>query len=221
MLRDYDKEPIVIKNNYLLKRDFTFYAFMLPFFILVAYIAYFYAMPEAMVENDGARLRRVQTGLTIGIVGTLLMAFVFIRTIFRFKKNPLFIKIFNNQITYDYLTEKGEFTTFMLPKENIKSVKWCFFPYAMLTEKDKFWLIEANNDKLGRYLFAPLQLIFSAIHLLIYSIINFKLEKYVLIRFQGGIMAIPKKEYPSNEKIPFEWKSLFNSQVWQGAYYGK
>jgi hypothetical protein len=48
-----------------------------------------------------------------------------------------------------------------------------------------------------------------------------KFEKYVLIRFKGGIMAIPKNEYPSNENIKFEWRTLFNCQSSGGHYYGK
>ncbi|MDR1977053.1 MAG: hypothetical protein LBQ18_08720 [Campylobacteraceae bacterium] len=220
-MRDYDKEPLVVRNRYLLKKELAARLFMLLLFILLAYGAYFYAMPEAMAENDGARLRRLQSGLIIGVIGICSVAFILTRAVLKFKKNPLFIKIFNDKITYDYLTEKVEFKTFILPKENIKSVKWGFYPYAILNEKDKIWLIEASNDKFGAYLLSPLQLILSTIYLLIYSIINFKPEKYVLIRFPGGIMAIPKKEYPSNEKIPFEWRSLFNHHILQGAHYGK
>ncbi|MDR2080891.1 MAG: hypothetical protein LBP54_03250 [Campylobacteraceae bacterium] len=149
------------------------------------------------------------------------MIFVLVKAIVKFNKNPLFIKIYNNKITYDYLAEKGKFKTFELPKEQIKSVKWGFFPYATLDEKDEIWITETTYDKFGTFVLSPLNFALSCMYQIIYCIVNFKIEKYVLIRFKGGIMAIPKEKYPSNEKIKFEWRSLFNCQMGHADHYGK
>jgi hypothetical protein len=211
-MRDYDKNLIVIKNNYLLKREITACVFALPLFIF----GIFYALHEAVTQINIMR----QTILIISVISAASIVFLLIKAIIKFNKNPLFIKIFNNKITYDYLTEKGEFKVFELPKKHIVSIKWGFFPYAILNEKDEIWITETTDDKLGAYIFAPLNFILSFIYQTIYCIVNFKISTYVLIRFKGGIMAIPKNEYPSNENIKFEWKSLFNCQILQGDYYG-
>jgi len=220
-LRDYDKEPLIIKNRYMIKRTLVGFVCILCVVLFVMCGLYFYAIPNAIAENNTLHLRYRQIGLMGIAIGTIVVSFMICTIIRNFLKNELFIKIFNNQISYDYLTEKGEFKTFVLQKKDIKLIGWGFFPYAVLDETDRIWVTEIKAGKSDAYLSLLVNFIIYILYQFIYFVINLKFEKYVLIRFKGGIMAIPKNEYPSNENIKFEWKSLFNRHIIGGHYYGK
>jgi hypothetical protein len=229
---DYNKNPIVIRNSYLLKRSLVGSFLLFCLCLFAAYRLYFHGIPKAIIENDAVDLRYWQGGLIYIAVNGTIAFFIIANIIRNFLRNPLFIKIYNNHITYDYLTEddklklfdlfvnKSDIKTFTLQKADIKSVKWGFYPFARLDKDDKIWISETTDDKFGTYLFIWVAFLWSAMYQLTYFVINFKIETYVLIRFKGGIMAIPKKEYPSKEKIKFEWRTLFNCQSSGGHYYG-
>jgi hypothetical protein len=219
-VRDYDKNPIVIKNSYLFKWNLTIFVCLSCTVLFFIVGDYFIAIPKSIAENDMFSLRRQRSMMISAIVG-LLVAYIWAYREYRYYfKYQLFIKIYNNKITYDYISNKGhELKTFTLLKTDIKYIKWGFFPYLNLNKnnKDKIWMMEWTNDKLGSYLLSPVVFAVSCIYQLLYFLVNFKIEKYVLIRFKGGIMAIPKNEYPSNENIKFEWRSLFNIYVFTGG----
>jgi hypothetical protein len=217
-VRDCDKNPIVIKNNYLFKKEFIAGEFMLPIIITLIYIIYTYMQKP---DNNTLNLIYCKTGIVLGIIALLFIFRNFFKAVKNIKNVKLFIKIHDTYITYDYLTQKGEFKTFVLQKNGIETVKWGFFPYAGLDEKNEIWITETTRDRFGVYLFLPLNFVISCIYQILYFITNFKIEKYALIRFKGGIMAIPKNRYPSNENIKFEWRTLFNRHILQGDYYGK
>jgi hypothetical protein len=216
-----DDEPIVVENRYLLKREFVGFTIYLCIFLFFAYRMYFYAIPNAITENDVIDLRKYQGGLVAIATGTIVALFMVGKIVMHFLKNRLFTKIYDTYITYDYLTQKGELKIFTLQKQDIRSIKWGFFPYSRLSEEDKIWVTETKGSKLSICISLVLHFLIYIIYQFIYIVINFKIEKYVLIRFKGGIMAIPKDKYPSNENIKFEWNSVFNSIPMGGHYYGK
>ncbi|MDR2080889.1 MAG: hypothetical protein LBP54_03240 [Campylobacteraceae bacterium] len=213
-MRDYDKNPIIIKNNYLLTKEIMDFVCFVCFAALPIFcLFYFYVVPEQLKH----------WGLMYIIPATIATFLLLCKTIMRFKKRGLFIKIYNNKITYDYLTRKHEFKTFTLPKEQIKSVKWGFFPHARLDKDDRIWEAEGTDNALNIAVAFLIWFIFliCTVYQLLYCAVNLKIEKYVLIRFKGGIMAIPKKEYPSHEEIKFEWNTIFNAQPYRGSYFDK
>jgi hypothetical protein len=218
-VRDYDKNPIAIRNNYLLKREFVGLTIYMCIFLFFAYRMYFHGIPNAIIENDVIDLRKYRDGLITTTIGTIIGLFMVGKIVRHFLKNKLFIKIYDTYITYDYLTEKGEFKIFTLQKQDILSIKWGFFPYSRLG--DEIWVTETEGGKLDICFSLVLHFLIYIIYQFIYTVINFKIETYVLIRFKDGIMAIPKKEYPSNENIKFEWNSVFNSIPLGGHYFGK
>jgi hypothetical protein len=94
--------------------------FLLPIIMIAGYVACLHIF-EARLNNDKLDLLYLEIGIILGVIGLL---FIF-RNFFKAIKNTrLFIKIYTNSIIYDYLTEKGEFKTFTLQKNDIKSVKW-------------------------------------------------------------------------------------------------
>jgi hypothetical protein len=172
----------------------------------------FIFIPESIAQNDTSSLIRQKSGVISAIASLLLLYVWSYKELKYYFKYQLFIKIYNDRITYDYISSKT-LKTFTLLKADIKSIKWGFFPYSFLDENNQIWMVERSNDKIGAIFVSPIVFVVSCIYQLLYCIVNFKIEKYVLIRFKGGIMAIPKKEYPSNEKIKFEWRTLLDVRL--------
>lgn len=222
-IRDYDKNPIVIRNNYLLKRFLTTSILFLGFMVVLALSMHFFGIPRAVLENDTLDIKINKTAMIVSILAAIIYLIHMFRIIVRFSKKLLYIKIFNEKITYDYITEKNKLKTFVLQKENIKTISWSFFPFAILEDKDEIWItdIKDKDKKRWAYLGMIFTIPLSFFIQIIYFIVNSKIEKYVLLRFEGGIIAIPYNDFPDNKNIKFEWKSLDNLEIFGGYYFGK
>jgi len=215
ILRDHDEEPIVIENDYLLKSELTSRVALLIFFGWAISIN---LTPEADSLNE--LYRRMALGTAIfGVLWTLLTN---IKMLKRLIKDKLYIKIYKDKITYDYITEKAEFKTDVLKKQAILSVKWALFPYAI--KDTEIWIneIKSTDDRRWVYFFSPLHIIVTIIYTVIFISINkFKIKKYLLYRFSDGMIAVPNTKNILKKKVDFEWKSLINRYILKGGYYAK
>lgn len=214
------ENPIIIKNNYLIKKELLVVAFLAPI-IIVSFFCLLYAnITRGDTAKDKLDASFATYGIMLALSSILVMIYVAYKT-FKHKRVELFIKIYDDKIDFDYLTTKYEKKTFILKKNEITSVKYGFFPYSQYDEKDEIWITDYKKDRLGTFIFMPIQFLISSVYLCLFIFINRKFEKYVYLRFNGGIISIPKNDFPNNKNIKFEWKSLFNCQILGGQYYAK
>ena len=213
--RDHDEEPIVIENDYLLKSELTSRVALLIFF---GWLISINLTPEADSLNELYRRMALGTAI-VGILWTLLTN---IKMLKRLIKDKLYIKIYKDKITYDYITEKAEFKTDVLKKQAILSVKWALFPYAI--KDTEIWIneIKSTDERRWAYFFSPLHIIVTIIYTVIFISINkFKIKKYLLYRFSDEMIAVPNTKNILKKKVDFEWKSLINRYILKGGYYAK
>jgi hypothetical protein len=219
-LRDYNKEPIVVENRYLHKKQLLALLFFAPIALFSLYYLTLVKLPNEQANGEAIDVTFVKIGISMAISSLIVLAYILYRAYRHSKIKPRII-IHRDNIEFEYFTEHYELKTYNLLKSNIQTVSWGFFPYAILDEKDEIWITQTKDDKLLAYILSPLNFLLSSTYLFLFIIINFKVEKYVYLKFKGGIIAIPKNEYPSNENIKFEWKSLFNRHIMEGNYYAK
>lgn len=220
LTKDYDKEPITIKNQYLFKKELIVCVFFAPITIFSLYYLYFIKLSKEKMIGDKVDIMFTNMGISMAVIGLIMLIYFFIKAV-KHSKTKLYIKIYGNRIEYDYFTEKYDIKNYILFKDDIKSISYGYYPYSILDDKDEIWITEEKEDKLGTLIFSPISFLLSLIYLILYIFVNLKIEKYVYLRFQGGIISIPKDDFPDNENLKFEWKSLFNRQILGGNYYGK
>lgn len=203
-----------IKNTYLLKVELSSKVTFLIFFICLLSIS---LTPEADSLNEFYRRMALGTAI-FGIIFTLVTRN---RMLYRLITGTLNIKELEDSVVYEYVTEKGEIKTDTIFKDHISSITWSIFPYA--SKNKDIWFTEGEKDsKRWTYVFSPLYLILSAVYWLIYLFFNkFQIEKYVLFRTDEGIFSIPNKQLHLKKSVDFEWKSLINRLIINGASYAK
>jgi len=213
--RGYDEEPIIIENDYLLKSELTSRVALLIFF---GWLISINLTPETDSLNE--LYRRLALGTAyFGVLWTIASNF---KMLLMLMKNKLYIKIYKDKTTYDYITEKAEFKTDVLKKQAILSVKWALFPYAI--KDTEIWINEmkSTDDRRWAYFFSPLHIIVAIMYTVIFICINkFKFKKYLLYRFADGMIAVPNTKNILKNKVDFEWKSLINRYILKGGYYAK
>lgn len=208
-------EPIVLENNYLLKSELTMRISMFLFFSWLMSIS---------LTPESDPLDEIYRKLTIGssVLGFIVVFLLNLKMLKALIKNGLQIKIYDNRIIYEYVTEKGKKKEDIIRIDEITSKKWSFFPYAI--RDTEIWITEIKDkdDKRWAYLFSIFYILVSLFYQLIFIVLNkFKVEKYLLYRFKDGIVAIPYDKTLFKEKFPFEWRSLVNRYIFKGGYYGK
>ena len=206
--------PLKIQNNYLLRVDL-----MLRIILIVLFTWGISSSLVAQEDSLNELYRKMALGTSIfgllwGFIGHGKMLIGLI-------KNKLFITINKDQITYEYITEKGEKKTHTLFYNQIEKVSWSFFPYSVMT--DEIWIteIKEKDKKHWAWLFSFLYVGITLVMQCLYIILNFKIKRYILLRFKDGVMAIPVKSGVSITHIGFEWNSLINRIIFNGGYYGK
>ena len=206
--------PLRIHSNYLLRVDL-----MLRIILIVLFT--WGISSNLVVEEDS--LNELYRKMALGtFVFGLFWSFIGHGKIFLgLVKNKLFITLNKDQIAYEYITEKGEKKTHTLFYTQIEKVSWSFFPYSVMT--DEIWItdIKERDKKHWAWLFSFLYVGITLIMQCLYIILNFKIERYILLRFNDGIMAIPVRNGVSITNISFEWNSLINRLILNGGYYGK
>ena len=201
-MRDYDKEPLIIKTE-------QFHLFLFEFACCIIGIFAFYLGLE---DTFGERKARYPiAGVAIG----LIMIFMSIRSIIKIKKSPkLFTKIYNDKIIRDYIEveyrifEDNKVKTWEIKKPY--KVTW-YFKSIWPKEKDKDGKNFLSKDWAILLAYA-FRLIFWALGMLLFLVLfainKFKLQKYYIIENDDYIFSVKMtdetKEFFGETK--FSWK---------------
>ena len=193
-MRDYDKEPLIIKIEQLHLFLFEFVCCLFGVFMI------YIGLEDAFGER---KARHPMAGVGIGLV----MIFMSIRSIIKIKKSPkLFTKIYNDKIIRDYI--EVEYRIFEDDKVKTWEIK---NPYKVTWYFKSVWPKE--KVKYGKnILYYAFRLIFWALGMLLFLVLfainKFKLQKYYIIENDDYIFSVKMtdetKEFFGETK--FSWK---------------
>ena len=187
-MRDYDKEPLIMKTEQFHLFLFEFVCCLIGIFII------YIALEDAFGER---KTHYPMAGVAIG----LIMIFMSIRSIIKIKKSPkLFTKIYNDKIIRDYIFEDNKVKIWEI--KNPYKVTWYF---------KSIWPKEKVKDG-KNILYYAFRLIFWAfgmlLFLVLFAINKFKLQKYYIIENDDYIFSVKMtdetKEFFGETK--FSWK---------------
>ena len=187
-MRDYDKEPLIMKTE-------QFHLFLFEFVCCLFGVFMIYlGLEDAFGER---KAHYPMAGVAIGLV----MIFMSIRSIIKIKKSPkLFTKIYNDKIIRDYIFEDNKVKIWEI--KNPYKVTWYF---------KSVWPKEKVKDG-KNILYYAFRLIFWAfgmlLFLVLFAINKFKLQKYYIIENDDYIFSVKMtdetKEFFGETK--FSWK---------------
>ena len=193
-MRDYDKEPLIMKTEQFHLFLFEFVCCLIGIFII------YIALEDAFGER---KTHYPMAGVAIG----LIMIFMSIHSIIKVKKSPkLFTKIYNDKIIRDYI--EVEYRIFEDNKVKIWEIKK---PYKVTWYFKSVWPKEkVKNGK--NILYYAFRLIFWALGMLLFLVLfainKFKLQKYYIIENDDYIFSVKMtdetKEFFGETK--FSWK---------------
>ena len=187
-MRDYDKEPLIIKTEQFHLFLFEFVCCLIGIFII------YIALEDAFGER---KTHYPMAGVAIG----LIMIFMSIRSIIKIKKSPkLFTKIYNDKIIRDYIFEDDKVKIWEIKK-----------PYKVTWYFKSVWPKEKVKDG-KNILYYAFRLIFWALGMLLFLVLfainKFKLQKYYIIENDDYIFSVKMtdetKEFFGETK--FSWK---------------
>ena len=187
-MRDYDKEPLIMKTEQFHLFLFEFVCCLIGIFII------YIALEDAFGER---KTHYPMAGVALG----LIMIFMSIRSIIKVKKSPkLFTKIYNDKIIRDYIYEDNKVKIWEI--KNPYKVTWYF---------KSIWPKEKVKDG-KNILYYAFRLIFWAfgmlLFLVLFAINKFKLQKYYIIENDDYIFSVKMtdetKEFFGETK--FSWK---------------
>lgn len=187
-MRDYDKEPLIMKTEQFHLFLFEFVCCLIGIFII------YIALEDAFGER---KTHYPMAGVALGLV----MIFMSIRSIIKIKKSPkLFTKIYNDKIIRDYIYEDNKVKIWEI--KNPYKVTWYF---------KSIWPKEKVKDG-KNILYYAFRLIFWAfgmlLFLVLFAINKFKLQKYYIIENDDYIFSVKMtdetKEFFGETK--FSWK---------------
>lgn len=187
-MRDYDKEPLIIKTEQL-------HLFLFDFvWCLIGISGIYIGLEDAFGER---KTHYPMAGVAIG----LSIIFMSIYSIIKVKKSPkLFTKIYNDKIIRDYIFEDNKVKIWEI--KNPYKVTWYF---------KSIWPKEKVKDG-KNILYYAFRLIFWALGMLLFLVLfainKFKLQKYYIIENDDYIFSIKMtdetKEFFGETK--FSWK---------------
>ena len=187
-MRDYDKEPLIMKTEQFHLFLFEFVCCLIGIFII------YIALEDAFGER---KTHYPMAGVALGLV----IIFMSIRSIIKVKKSPkLFTKIYNDKIIRDYIYEDNKVKIWEI--KNPYKVTWYF---------KSIWPKEKVKDG-KNILYYAFRLIFWAFGMLLFlalfAINKFKLQKYYIIENDDYIFSVKMtdetKEFFGETK--FSWK---------------
>ena len=187
-MRDYDKEPLIMKTEQFHLFLFEFVCCLIGIFII------YIALEDAFGER---KTHYPMAGVALG----LIMIFMSIHSIIKVKKSPkLFTKIYNDKIIRDYIFEDNKVKIWEI--KNPYKVTWYF---------KSIWPKEKVKDG-KNILYYAFRLIFWAfgmlLFLVLFAINKFKLQKYYIIENDDYIFSVKMtdetKEFFGETK--FSWK---------------
>ena len=187
-MRDYDKEPLIIKTEQL-------HLFLFDFvWCLIGISGIYIGIEDAFGER---KTHYPMAGVAIG----LSIIFMSIYSIIKVKKSPkLFTKIYNDKIIRDYIFEDNKVKIWEI--KNPYKVTWYF---------KSIWPKEKVKDG-KNILYYAFRLIFWALGMLLFLVLfainKFKLQKYYIIENDDYIFSVKMtdetKEFFGETK--FSWK---------------
>ena len=193
-MRDYDKEPLIIKTEQL-------HLFLFEFvWCLIGIFVFYIGLEDTFGER---KARYPMAGVALGLV----MIFMSIRSIIKIKKSPkLFTKIYNDKIIRDYI--EVEYRIFEDDKVKTWEIK---NPYKVTWYFKSVWPKEKVKDG-KNILYYAFRLIFWALGMLLFLVLfainKFKLQKYYIIENDDYIFSVKMtdetKEFFGETK--FSWK---------------
>ena len=201
-MRDYDKEPLIMKTEQFHLFLFEFVCCLIGIFII------YISLEDAFGER---KAHYPMAGVGIGLV----MIFMSIRSIIKIKKSPkVFTKIYNDKIIRDYIEveyrifEDNKVKTWEI--KNPYKVTW-YFKSVWPKEKDKDGKNFLSKDWAILLAYA-LKLIFWPLGMLLFLVLfalnKFKLQKYYIIENDDYIFSVKMtdetKEFFGETK--FSWK---------------
>ena len=187
-MRDYDKEPLIMKTEQFHLFLFEFVCCLIGIFII------YIALEDAFGER---KTHYPMAGVALG----LIMIFMSIHSIIKVKKSPkLFTKIYNDKIIRDYIYEDNKVKIWEI--KNPYKVTWYF---------KSVWPKEKVKDG-KNILYYAFRLIFWALGMLLFLVLfainKFKLQKYYIIENDDYIFSVKMtdetKEFFGETK--FSWK---------------
>ena len=187
-MRDYDKEPLIMKTEQLHLFLFEFVCCLIGIFII------YIALEDAFGER---KTHYPMAGVALG----LIMIFMSIHSIIKVKKSPkLFTKIYNDKIIRDYIFEDNKVKIWEIKK-----------PYKVTWYFKSVWPKEKVKDG-KNILYYAFRLIFWALGMLLFLVLfainKFKLQKYYIIENDDYIFSVKMtdetKEFFGETK--FSWK---------------
>ena len=196
-MRDYDKEPLIIKTE-------QFHLFLFEFvWCLIGISSICIGLEDAFGER---KAHYPMAGVALGLV----MIFMSIRSIIKIKKSSkLFTKIYNDKIIRDYFFES------IKVYEDDKVKTWEIKnPYKVTWYFKSVWPKEKDKDG-KNILYYAFGLIFWALGMLLFLVLfalnKFKLQKYYIIENDDYIFSVKMtdetKEFFGETK--FSWKIHF------------
>lgn len=206
--------PLQIHNNYLVKIEYIIRIILMIFFIWGINF-------NLVVQEDALNELYRKMALATFIFGVLWIFIGYGKMLIALLKNKLFITIDEEKILYEYITDKGEKKFHTLFYNQIEKVSWSFYSYSLMA--DEIWITDIidRDKKHWTWLGFIISIGASLILLCLYIMLNFKIERYVLLKHKNGILAIPVRNGISTKNIKFEWNSLINRHIIDGGYYGK
>ena len=187
-MRDYDKEPLIMKTEQFHLFLFEFVCCLIGIFII------YIALEDAFGER---KTHYPMAGVAIG----LIMIFMSIRSIIKVKKSPkLFTKIYNDKIIRDYIYEDNKVKIWEI--KNPYKVTWYF---------KSIWPKEKVKDG-KNILYYAFRLIFWAfgmlLFLVLFAINRFKLQKYYIIENDDYIFSLKMTDETKElfDETKFSWK---------------
>jgi len=180
-------EPLMIKNDYLLKSELTSRIALLLFFGWLISIS---LTPES--DSLDELYRRLALGTAIfGILWTLFSEF---KMLIKLIRDDLCIKIYKDEIIYEYMDKKGNKRTLIINNDNIVAIEWSLIP--LFGEMNK--IVNKNttlNDKIEYAIgFLP-RFFINILFGLIFLILNkFTIKKYFILSTNEYVISIPNKK---------------------------
>ena len=192
-MRDYHKEPLIIKTEQFHLFLFEFVCCLIGIFII------YIALEDAFGER---KTHYPMAGVALG----LIMIFMSLHSIIKVKKSPkLFTKIYNDKIIRDYIFEDNKEKICEIKNWEIKN------PYKVTWYFKSIWPKEKVKDG-KNILYYAFRLIFWALGMLLFLVLfainKFKLQKYYIIENDDYIFSVKMtdetKEFFGETK--FSWK---------------
>lgn len=205
-MRGYDKEPIIVKNDYLLKSRLTVGIFFLIFALVFAIRSIF-----PIESFFSSSFRKGELALCI---------FIFFKTIFgdfamlkSMLVNDLQIRIFEKIIECDYVDFAGNLKVLKIQLTEHTKITYSYFPCFGETAKlDSKTLM----DKITYITNLAMAIVINFISIIIFQCLNsLRIKKYYIFNDNGIVISAKQNKLLIDRfgKVPFNKRTLMISLI--------